>query len=110
MKRVLAAAVITVMSGAGLAGGAVAQNAGPPANHDASTPAVAKPDVNNPGAPVAGANSFTKTEAKSRIEKAGYTNIAGLIKDKDGIWRAKASSGSATVNVALDYQGNVVSK
>jgi len=41
MKRIFAAAVITVMSGAGLAGGAVAQNAGPPANHDASTPAVA---------------------------------------------------------------------
>src|SRR5271163_5077505 len=110
MKRFLAAAVITVMAGGSLAGGAMAQNAGPPANHEAGTPAIAKSGVNNPGAPVAGANSFTKAEAKSRIEKAGYTNIAGLIKDKDGIWRAKASSGSATVNVALDYQGNVVSK
>lgn len=110
MKRVLAAAVITVMAGAGLAGGAMAQNAGPPANHDASTPAVAKSDVNNPGAPVAGANSFTKAEAKSRIEKAGYSHISGLAKDKDGIWRGKASKGDIIVNVALDYQGNVVPK
>jgi len=107
MKRLLAAADITVMAGAG---GAVAQNAGPPANHDASTPAVAKSGVNNPGAPAAGANSFTKAEATSRIEKAGYTNVAGLIKDKDGIWRGKASKGDTTVDVALDYQGNVVPK
>ena len=110
MKRLLAAAVITVMAGGSLAGGAVAQNAGPPANHEAGTPAIAKSDVNNPGAPVAGANSFSKAEAKSRIEKAGYTNVADLIKDKDGIWRGKAAKGDATVDVALDFQGNVVPK
>jgi hypothetical protein len=108
MKRLLAAAVITVMAGGGLAGGAAAQNAGPPANHDASTPAVAKSNVNNPGAPVAGANSFTQSEAKSRIEKAGYTNVSGLTMDKDGIWRGTANNGSATVPVALDFQGNIV--
>jgi len=106
----LAAAVITVMAGGSLAGGAMAQNAGPPANHEAGTPAIAKSDVNNPGAPVAGANSFTKSEAKSRIEKAGYTDVANLIKDKDGIWRGKASKGDTTVDVALDFQGNVVPK
>jgi hypothetical protein len=110
MKRLLAAAVITVMAGWGYAGGAVAQNAGPSANHEAGTPAVAKSDVNNPGAPVAGANSFTKAQAKSRIEKSGYTNVANLIKDKDGIWRGKANNGSATIPVALDFQGNVVPK
>jgi hypothetical protein len=109
MKRLLAAAVITIMAGGGLASGnAVAQNAGPPASHDASTPAVAQPGVSNPKAPVAGANSFTKAEAKSRLENAGYTDVAGLFKDKDGIWRGRAYNGSATVSVALDYQGNVV--
>jgi hypothetical protein len=110
MKRVLAATVITVMAGAGLAGGVMAQNAGLSASHNASTPAIATSGVNNPGAPVAGANSFTKAEAKSRIEKAGYTSVAGLTKDKDGIWRGEANNGSATVPVALDYQGNVVPK
>jgi hypothetical protein len=110
MKRLLATAVITVMAAAGLAGSAVAQNAGPLANHDASTPAIATSGANNLGAPVAGANSFTKAEAKSRIEKAGYTSVAGLTKDKDGIWRGEANKGSATVPVALDFQGNVVPK
>ena len=33
-----------------------------------------------------------------------------LIKGKDGIWRGKASKGGATVDVALDYQGNVVAR
>jgi hypothetical protein len=110
MKRLLATAVITVMTGATLAVGAFAQTAGPPANPNASTPAVANPNANNPGAPAAGANSFTQAQAKSHIEKAGYSDVSDLIKDKDGIWRGKASKGGATANVALDYQGNVVAR
>ena len=31
----------------------------------------------NPGAPVAGANSFTEGQAKSRIEARGFTNVTG---------------------------------
>jgi hypothetical protein len=80
----------------------------PPANPNANTPALASRYGNNPGAPAAGANSFTKAQAKSRIAKAGYTHISGLAKDKDGVWRGQAYNGSATVPVALDYQGNVV--
>src|SRR6266849_236231 len=104
MKRLLSTAVISVLTGTALAEGAFAQNAGPP-NPNASTPAVANPNANNPGAPAAGANSFTKAQAKSRIEAAGYSNVSGLIKDKDGIWRGKASKEGGTVGVALDYQG-----
>jgi opacity protein-like surface antigen len=110
MKRLLASAVIIVLTGAAVAGGALAQTATPPANPNASTPAVANPNANNPGAPAAGANSFTEAQAKSRIEGAGYSNVSGLTKDKDGIWRGKASKGGATVDVGLDYQGNVVPK
>ena len=106
MKRPLAAAVITVL----IAGGAFAQTAAPSANLNASTPAVASPNANNPGAPTAGANSFTEAQAKSRIEKAGYSNVSGLSKDKDGIWKGTASKGGTPVDVGLDYQGNVVSK
>ena len=107
MKQLLTTAVITVLVGAG---GAFAQTAAPSANPNASTPAVASPNANNPGAPAAGANSFTEAQAKSRIEKAGYTNVSGLSKDKDGIWKGKASKAGTSVVVALDYQGNVVSK
>ena len=108
MKQLLATAVITVLVGAG---GAFAQTAAPPsANPNASTPAVASPNANNPGAPAAGANSFTEAQAKSRIEKAGYTNVSGLSKDKDGIWKGKASKAGTSVDVGVDYQGNVVAK
>jgi len=110
MNRLLAIAVVTVLTGAALADGAYAQTAAPPANPNASTPAIANPNANNPGAPAAGANSFTEAQAKSRIEAAGYSNVSGLIKDKDGIWRGKASKGGATVGVGFDYQGNVVAK
>jgi hypothetical protein len=58
--------------------------------------------------PVAGANSFTEAQAKERIEKAGYAEVTGLKKDDQGIWRATAKQGEKQVNVALDFQGNVV--
>ena len=74
MNRLLAIAVVTVLTGAALADGAYAQTAAPPANPNASTPAIANPNANNPGAPAAGANSFTEAQAKSRIEAAGYSN------------------------------------
>ena len=107
MKRFLAATAITVMTGF-LGHGAVAQSTPLEANPHPSTPAIATTD--NPGGPAVGANSFTEAQAKSRLAKAGYTDISGLIKDKDGIWRGKANNGSANVPVALDYQGNVVPK
>jgi opacity protein-like surface antigen len=109
MKALHAAAIIAVFTGP-LAHAAVAQNTRPPANPDASTPAVASPNAHNPGAPAAGANSFTEGQAKSRIEAAGYSNISGLTKDKNGIWRGKASKAGRAVDIALDYQGNIVAK
>ena len=109
-NRFLSAAVIAALAGTTVAGGVLAQNTSPPANPNASTPAVANTRGNNPGAPAAGANSFTEAQAKSRIEGAGYSNISGLTKDQNGIWRGKASKGGTTVGVAVDYQGNVVAK
>jgi len=105
MKQFLAATLVVFTAGA-----AVAQSASPPANPNASTPAVSTNKGNNPGAPAAGANSFTEGQAKSRLEAAGYTNVTGLAKDKDGVWRGKASKGGKTQDVGLDYQGNVVAK
>ncbi len=59
-------------------------------------------------APVPGRNSFTMGEARRRITSAGFTNVSGLKKDGQGIWRGQAQKSGATVGVALDYQGNVV--
>jgi hypothetical protein len=61
-------------------------------------------------APMAGANSFTENQAKDRIEKAGFTEVTGLRKDDQGIWRANAKQGDKQVNVSLDFRGNVVAQ
>jgi putative membrane protein len=61
-------------------------------------------------APVPGRNSFTMGQARSRITAAGYSDVKGLKKDDQGIWRGQASKDGAMTNVSLDYQGNVVSK
>jgi hypothetical protein len=65
---------------------------------------------NNPGAPVAGANSFTEGQAKSRIESKGYTNLSGLKKDGKGVWRGTAMRDGKSTDVSLDFEGNVVAQ
>jgi hypothetical protein len=105
MKYMLVAASIALTSTA-----AIAQTATAPANHDAATPAINSSDKMNPGAPVAGANSFTEAQAKDRIEKQGYTQVSSLAKDGDGVWRGTATKDGAQQTVALDFQGNVVTK
>ena len=61
-------------------------------------------------APLPGANSFTKAQARDRIQAHGYTNVTALKLDAQSIWRGKAMKNGALVNVALDYKGNVVSQ
>ncbi|MDK4713542.1 PepSY domain-containing protein [Rhizobium sp. CNPSo 4039] len=61
----------------------------------------------NPGAPVAGKNSFTEDQAKSRIEAAGYTDVTALKLDGQGVWRATAKKDGKDTGVSLDFQGNV---
>jgi hypothetical protein len=100
MNHALTAAIL-VFAG----GGAVAQTT--PAKPDPKTPAVATSTTTNPGAPVPGANSFTESQARSRIEAAGYTGVSGLMKDKDGVWHGKATKAGAQMTVSLDYQGNI---
>lgn len=70
--------------------------------------AVNKPGENNPGAPAAGANSFTEGQARSRIESGGFTNVSGLAKDAKGIWKGTATKDGKQQSVSLDFQGNVV--
>lgn len=104
MKNVLLAAVFLGVSTLG----ALAQTSTPPATTDGDTPAVATPDKTNPTAPVAGANSFTEAQAKDRLAEAGYTDVTGLKLDDAGVWRATAMKDGKSLQVALDYQGNIV--
>ena len=87
------------------AGPALTQN--PPATDRPTNSAVNTQGQNNSNTPVAGANSFTEGQAKSKIEEAGYTNVTSLKKDDSGVWRGKASKGGSMTDVSLDFQGNV---
>jgi hypothetical protein len=78
-----------------------------PARSGPQNPAVHTDNGNNSSAPVKGANSFTMSEAKSRIAGQGYTHIVSLKKDTSGVWRGMASKDGQRVRVSLDYQGNV---
>jgi hypothetical protein len=89
-------------------GAVTAPVANPPAANAPSNPAVKTTEGNNSNTPVAGANSFTEGQAKSHIESAGYTNVSGLTKDATGVWRGKAQKGGKSMDVSLDFQGNVV--
>ena len=97
--------------GASQAAVAQAQSAPPAASADAPANAAVKSPSESTAAPLAkGHNSFTKSQALSRIEKAGYTQVTGLALDADGLWRASAMRDGQAVKVALDYKGDVAAQ
>lgn len=57
--------------------------------------------------PAHGANSFSVREARRRIAKHGFTQVADLRKDENGVWRGTAMMQGSKANVWLDYKGNV---
>jgi len=75
----------------------------------AQTPAPAPTPMPAPSAttPQAGANSFTEAQARTWIEKAGYTDVGGLVKSEDGVWRGSGKRNGTSVTVSVDYKGNV---
>ncbi len=89
--------------GAGLLSTAVIAAPGAWAADQTGTPAA----TTGAASPVAGANSFTEGQAKSRIEKAGYSDVSGLKQDDGGVWRGTASKNGQSMPVSLDFQGNV---
>ena len=64
----------------------------------------------NDGAPKAGANSFTRTQARKHILNSGYDAVSSLAKGDDGVWRGVATKNGAPVHVALDFKGNVTER
>src|SRR5689334_23909114 len=106
MRNSLTIAAVLVFA----ATGALAQSQNPPANNAPQNSAINNSDSSNRQvtAPVAGRNSFTEGEAKSRIEKMGFSDISNLNKDEQGVWRGRAMKDGKIVDVSLDYQGNVI--
>lgn len=69
-----------------------------------------RPSPNAPAdknAPLPGANSFTESQAKNRLEASGYTSVSELKKDDNGVWKGKATHNGQVVNVSVDYRGNI---
>jgi opacity protein-like surface antigen len=93
-----------------LASSAIAQTQNPPAQDSPQNSAINREDSSNRqvNAPVAGANSFTEGQAKSRIEKMGFADVTDLKKDDNGVWRGRAMKGGQMVDVSVDFQGNVI--
>jgi hypothetical protein len=106
MRNSLAIAAVLAF----VATGAVAQTQNPPAKDGPQNSAINSSDSSNRqvNAPVSGRNSFTEGEAKSRIEKMGFSGVTNLKKDENGVWRGRAMKDSKTVEVSVDYQGNVI--
>ena len=106
MRNSLVIAAVVVL----VATGAIAQSQNPPAKDGPQNSAINRPESPNRQvtAPVAGRNSFTEGEAKSRIEKMGFSDVSNLQKDDQGVWRGRAMKDGKTVDVSLDYQGNVI--
>ena len=76
---------------------------------DACKADVYAPHKADAGAPLKGANSFTEGQAKDRaIGHGGVDSVSAMKKDDDGIWRGTGTQGGKTVQIAVDYKGNVV--
>jgi hypothetical protein len=90
--------------------GTQAQTAPVASDNAAHNPATKSPDKMT-GVPLAkGATSFTKEQAKKRLEEAGFSHVTGLVKDSDGLWQARAMHGGQWVKAAVDYKGNVAAR
>lgn len=86
---------------------AFAQDATDTTRNGPQNPAVKGMHENSSATPVKGANSFTRDQARKQIEAKGYTHVAGLTKDSNGIWRGTADKNGVSGPVSVDYQGNV---
>ena len=103
----LKTALISILFAASAAGAAIAQTApvgGPDAKGNAP---IKHAHTVNDGAAKPGANSFTMHQAMRHIEHSGYSGVTGLARGKDGVWRGTAMKGGASVDVAMDFKGNV---
>jgi hypothetical protein len=98
MKLYAAASVVAL-----LATGAIAQDA----QSGSHNPATKDSAVHTVASPAKGHSSFTESQAKGRLEKAGYSNIGALKKNDAGAWEGTASKDGKSVTVTLDYKGNV---
>jgi hypothetical protein len=108
--KLLPTIAISLSLAFGTGGLACAQDAPMASPNAPGNPVVKSPSDTGPAALAKGHNSFTKGQARTRIEKAGYTQVAGLMKNSDGLWQGSAMQDGKSVQVSLDYQGHVAAQ
>ncbi len=97
---------ILAMLAAAAGTGAIAQDR----QSSPHNPAMKDSSVHTVATPARGHSSFTESQARGRIAKAGFTRITGLHKNDDGVWQARAMKRRHAVTVMLDFKGNVTSR
>ena len=108
MRTIAFAAALMALT---LASSASAQSQPPMADTSAAPNAAMKSPGEMASGPLAkGHNSFTMSQAKGRIQKAGYTAVSDLTLDADGIWQGHAMRDGQSVHVGLDYKGDVATQ
>jgi putative membrane protein len=88
------------------AGPILAQTTTPPTSTMAPAVTTSGPDTTT-AAPLAGANSFTMSQAQTRLKDNGFTDVSELVKDANSVWRGHAMKDGKPVAVAVDYKGNI---
>jgi hypothetical protein len=106
LKSILPMAMIATL---GLTGAVALQAQDRPtaSPHAAANPATKSPDAMTQAPLARGRTSFTRAQARARLEKAGYSHVSDLAKDRDGLWQARAMRHGRWVKAAVDYKGNV---
>lgn len=107
MRLLLAIATAVLLSNAAVAQTGAGSGTGVSNPSDTIKP---KGSPEKSGTVVPGANSFTEGQARSRIESHGFAGVSELRKDDQGIWHGKAQREGRSVEVMLDYRGNIAWK
>src|SRR5258707_7760247 len=105
MRSLIVIAAIASLAAAGtsFAQYGAREPAAPPAaqSQSGTTPTATRPATPDTGA------ALTETQAKSRIEDQGFTNVSELKKDAKGMWNARAMIDGKFVQLSLDTQGHI---
>lgn len=107
MKRIVSLSLACALA---LAGAASAQSPAAVDPRGANNAAIKDTHQTTKAAPVEGRNSFTLSQAREHIEKAGFTQVTSLAKSRDGVWRGRAKQGAKHVQVAMDFTGDVTAR
>lgn len=66
------------------------------------------PQAETPSTQMSDGSAVSESQARHLIETQGFTNVTGLYRDDNAVWRGVATRGGKTGEVALDAKGTVV--